>query len=217
MSALNEKPYISSEKYLEWERAAETRSEYFDGEIFLMAGGSIEHSTISLNVGSELRNQLKGKSCRAFESNMKIAVPEMRWFAYPDASVVCGEPLFRDDQRDVILNPTLIVEVLSPSTESFDRGKKFARYQCLESFTDYLLIAQDEPRVEHFVRQANGVWLLTITEGIDKQISLPAIACRLLMREMYDRVEFVVKRNVAGKRRKPQTTASRKPTKLKKR
>jgi Uma2 family endonuclease len=199
MSALVEETYYSPDEYLALERAAEEKSEYLDGIIYLMSGGTVEHSTISLNIGSELRAQLKGKRCRAFESNMKIGIPDSRLFSYPDASVVCGEPVFRDQYRDVIINPTVIVEVLSSSTERFDRGKKFARYQQLESFTDYVLIAQDEPRVEHFAKQANGTWILTIVEGLENQLHLPSLDCVLSRNEIYDRVKFPKEE---GKRKK---------------
>lgn len=190
MSALEEEKVFTPEQYLELEREAEERHEYLDGLIYLMSGGSLKHSSICVNVSGELRQLLKGKPCRVLEANMKVGTEKSSLFSYPDVSVVCGKPTFHDKHQDVLTNPTAIIEVLSPSTERFDRGRKFARYQSIESFTDYVLIAQDEPRVEHFARQANGTWILTVATDLKSAIKIPSIACRLKLAEVYERIEF---------------------------
>ncbi len=190
MSALQKEKIYKPDQYLELERAAEERHEYLDGQIYLMSGGSPKHNTICVNVIRDLSNQLKGKSCQVFESNMKVGTETSGLFSYPDVSVACGEPTFHDNHQDVLTNPSVIIEVLSPSTERFDRGKKFARYQRFDSFTDYILITQDEPRVEHFARQANGTWILTVATGLKSKIEITSIACTLKLSEVYDRIKF---------------------------
>ncbi|MBI3650799.1 MAG: Uma2 family endonuclease [Acidobacteria bacterium] len=208
MSALRKEKLYTPEQYLELERAAEERHEYLDGQIYLMSGGSPKHSTICVNVSGELRFQLKGKPCQVFEANMKVGTSTSSLFSYPDVSVVCGEPAIHDKHRDVLTNPKVIIEVLSPSTERFDRGKKFARYQRFDSFTDYVLIAQDEPRVEHFARQANGTWVLTVATTLKSKIQIASIACALQLAEVYDRIEFAEEPPVkkSAKTAKPKKT-----------
>jgi Uma2 family endonuclease len=208
MSALEAEKIYTPEQYLEFEREAEERHEYLDGQIYLMSGGSLQHSAISVNVSGELRLQLKGKSCQVLEANMKVGTAISSQFSYPDVSVVCGEPKSHDKHQDILTNPSIIIEVLSPSTERFDRGKKFARYQRIDSFTDYILIAQDEPRVEHFARQANGTWILTVATGLKSKIKLTSIACTLKLSEVYDRIQFEQEEPV----RKKAISSSRKKT-----
>lgn len=190
MSALESEKIYTPEEYLAFERNAEERHEYLDGQIYLMSGGSPKHSSICVNTIIDLGLQLRKKPCQIFEANMKVGAETSSQFSYPDASVVCGETKFHDTHQDVLTNPSVIIEVLSPSTERFDRGKKFARYQRIESFTDYILIAQDEPRVEHFARQANGTWILTVATGLKSKIKLTSIACTLKLSEVYDRIQF---------------------------
>ena len=149
------KPYITPEQYLELERQAETKSEYFAGEIFAMAGASPEHNLISGNAFGVLWSQLRDRPCTAYGSDMKVRSTQEH-YAYPDVTVVCGEAQFGGEEREVLLNPTLIVEVLSPSTEAWDRGGKFEQYRQRESLQEYLLIAQDRPHVERYARQSNG-------------------------------------------------------------
>jgi len=186
------------EEYLYMERQAIERSQYIDGQIFAMAGESLEHSTLCCNLTALLVVQLKGKNCRAVPANMKIQSGAMRqgqhagMFSYADASVVCGEPRFNDQHNDVLLNPTVIFEVLSPSTESFDRGDKFLRYRThLETLSDYVLLSADKPLVEHFQRQAGGLWLYAGIEGLLANLELPSIGCCLPLAEIYDRVEWI--------------------------
>lgn len=201
MSAVKPLHRCTVEEYLALERAAEERSQYIDGEIYTMAGESLAHSTISANLIGVLHQHLRGQPCRVLTPNMKIRsgpVPAGRMsaqgmYSYPDASVVCGQPLFHDEHRDVLLNPTVLFEVLSPATESFDRGEKFRRYRThLETLTDYVLIAQDRPVVDWFHRQDGGGWLLRGVEGLDAVLELPEIGCMLSLAELYDRVEFPV-------------------------
>jgi Uma2 family endonuclease len=192
-------PIYSTEEYLEFERNADERHEFLDGEIFAMAGESTRHSTVCINLSGELYNKLKGKSCRAFSPNMKVQSGHFfkqkktskGLFSYPDLTVVCGEPQFLDDNSDVLMNPKVIFEVLSPATEAFDRGEKFSRYRAWnETLTDYILIWQDIPVVEHFQRQDNHHWLLTIVEGVESTLEIASIECSIKLADLYDRLEF---------------------------
>ena len=179
------------EEYLEFERKAETRHEYLDGLVFEMAGERLAHSQISVNLAGELRTQLKGKPCQALSPNMKVRTAESGLFAYPDLTIVCGEPLFHDKHRDVLLNPRVIFEVLSPSTERYDRGKKFMRYSsAIETLTDYILVSQDMPLLEHLERQGDGRWLHALVRGLSERLYLKSIDCEIHSSEVYDRVEF---------------------------
>jgi Uma2 family endonuclease len=185
-------PYLRAtvEEYLRHERESPERCEYLDGQIYQMAGESLEHSTINANVTGRLMMRLLGKPCRVLSPNMKIRTSRNGLFSYPDAAVVCGDAQFHDNRRDIVTNPTVIIEVLSPSTESYDRAEKFFCYQQLESLIDYLLIAQDEPRIEHFTRQPNGQWLYALTRGLDASVYIASLECRLKLAEVYDRIEF---------------------------
>jgi Uma2 family endonuclease len=155
-----------------------------------MAGGSKEQSLISGNVITELNLQLRNRPCEVHTSDMRVQVAEAGPYTYPDATIVCGEALFADAEVDTLLNPTVIVEVLSPTTEAWDRGGKFEGYQQIASLREYVLIAQDRARVERFARQAEGQWLLTVATGLDSAITLPSIGCELKLREAYRKVDF---------------------------
>ena len=192
------KPFLSPQEYLAREREAETKSEYYDGETFAMAGGSEEHSLIAVNVAGALNFQLAERPCKVYNSDMRVRVEEDGPYAYPDVSVVCGEAEFADEERDNLLNPTVIVEVLSPTTEAWDRGGKFERYQQRASLQEYVLIAQDRPRVERYVRQGEEEWLLTVTTGLAGRVSLSSIECELRLAEVYRKVTFP---EDAGRRR----------------
>jgi len=183
--------------YLDFERRSTERHQFVDGEIFAMAGESLEHSTISANIIISLGLQLRGKPCRVLSPNMKIRSGPVEGrgmkglFSYADASVVCGEPRFHDSHKDVLLNPKLIVEVLSPSTEAFDRGDKFLRYSTfLDSFTDYLLVSTVEPRLEHFLKETANQWLYTCISGMDGNLPLLELGCQLELTEVFDGVKF---------------------------
>lgn len=189
MSAL-EKPRYTPEQYLEWERAAPVKSEYFDGQIFAMAGASLEHNLITLNIGGEVRQQLKGRPCLTFSNDMRVKVSESGLYTYPDVVVVCGERTFSDAVQDTLENPTVIFEVLSPTTEAYDRGAKFAQFRRLPSLQEYVVVSQTEFLVEQFVRQADGNWLFLEASGEAASVSLPTLAVTLPLSEIYDRVEF---------------------------
>jgi len=181
---------FTPEEYLALERRAEYRSEYFNGEIFAMAGASREHNLIAGNAFASLHAQLKGRRCEAYPGDMRVQVSQTGLYTYPDVVVVCGEPQFADAEVDTLLNPTLIVEVLSTTTEAYDRGSKFEQYCTLESLAEYVLIAQDRYRVERFVRQPDGQWLFSAANRLDQVISLASIDCRLPLAEVYDRLSL---------------------------
>jgi Uma2 family endonuclease len=178
---------ISTAEYLELERAAEERHELIDGEMFAMAGGSEEHSLIAANVCSELRGALRPKPCKVYTSDMRIRIETMNRCTYADVTAVCGPPRFLDEKRDTLLNPTAVFEVLSDSTESYDRGEKFAGYRTLPSLQEYVLVSQKQELVEHFHRQADGSWLLRVY-GAGESVSLPSLACELAVDEVYLKV-----------------------------
>ncbi len=177
--------YLSPEEYLAIERQAEYKSEYVDGVMYAMAGGSERHNLIAGNLITELNIQLREAPCRVYPSDLKVGVPNSKRFFYPDVSVVCGEVEFADEGKDVILNPILIVEVLSESTAAFDRGKKFQSYQQIESLQEYLLVSQEEFVVEHYLRQEEGHWLYTKVSTLDDAIALPTMKCQLALRAIY--------------------------------
>jgi Uma2 family endonuclease len=184
------KLWYTPEQYLEMDRQAEFKSEYLAGQILAMAGASEEHNIITLNVTTDLRVQLRGGPCRPFSGDMRVSVGGADMYVYPDVVVVCGERQYADDRRDVLLNPTLIVEVLSPTTEAFDRGDKFVGYRQSKSLQEYVLIAQDRPHVEQYVRQPDGRWLLSEAQGLQAVVDLPSIQARLALSEVYDGVPF---------------------------
>ena len=176
-------------EYLHLERAATYRSEYFRGEIFAMAGGSPQHSRIKTNVTSQLNSQLKGQPCTTYDSDLRIKC-QTGLYTYPDASVICADLEFDDDQRDTVLNPTLLIEVLSKSTEAYDRGKKFDNYRSIPSLREYVLVSQDEPTIQRFLRNDDNTWTLTAVAGLDQTIPLRSIGIDLPLSEVYERVDF---------------------------
>src|SRR5205085_7438985 len=182
--------YLSPDEYLAIERKAEFKSEYVDGVLYAMAGGSERHNLIAGNTLTALNNQLREVACRVYPSDLKIRMPNSRRFFYPDVSVVCGETQFADEERDVILNPILIVEVLSESTAAFDRGKKFQSYQQIEALQEYLLVSQDEFVVEHFLRQEDQHWLYTKVSVPDSYVVLPTLRCQLTLSAIYNKVTW---------------------------
>ena len=188
--SVHHKPLLTPEEYLAIERRAETKSEYFGGEIFLLAGASERHNLIVANLVGEFRSQLKKRSCKVYPSDMRVKIQATGLHTYPDVVVVCGEPKFEDDHKDTLLNPTLIVEVLSDSTEAYDRGKKFDHFRTVDSLSDYLLVAQDHPKVEYYTRQPNGKWLLSVFNNLQEVIELAEVACELPLNEIYDKVEL---------------------------
>jgi Uma2 family endonuclease len=190
MSAVPVEPFYMPEEYLALERAAPTKSEYFNGRIYAMAGASREHNLLAGNLFAVLHSRLRERPCEVFMGDMRVRIAATDAFTYPDVVVACGDiRIQRDDHLDTLLNPVVIVEVLSPSTEAFDRGDKFAHYRRLESLQEYALVAQDRTRVEQFTRQGEQ-WLLTERAGLDAALELPAIQSAVPLREIYRRVEF---------------------------
>ena len=182
------KTLLTPAEYLALERRAETKSEYLNGQMFAMVGASRAHNLIAVNLAAELRQQLKGRPCETYATDMRVRIPATGLYTYPDVIVVCGVPVFEDDYVDTLLNPTLIVEVLSESTESYDRGRKFSHYRSVESIAEYLLVAQDEYRVEQFVKQPDGRWLLSDVRTLEGVVELASTQCELRLQEIYDRV-----------------------------
>ncbi|HKP11013.1 MAG TPA: Uma2 family endonuclease [Blastocatellia bacterium] len=181
--------HYTPEEYLEMERAAEFKSEYLEGQIYAMSGGSRVHARVTFSLYVEVGSQLK-PPCFGMSNDMKVRTSYSGLYAYPDLIVVCGEPVFHDEKSDVLLNPKVIFEVLSPSTETYDRTEKFFRYQMIESFTDYVLIAQSEPRVEHFSRHPNSGWVFNYVKGLDNSLCIDSIGCTLELARIYSGVEF---------------------------
>ena len=184
------KAYVTPEEYLTLERQAEYKSEYYDGEIFAMTGASVRHNRITLNIGSELTIRLRDSDCQAFTSDMRVHVPATGLYTYPDVVAICGKPELQDEHVDTLLNPVLIVEVLSKSTSRYDRIEKFSHYRSIPSFAEYLLVSQDEYRVEDNARQPDGRWLLTEIRGKDGRVELASVGCALALSDIYDRVSF---------------------------
>lgn len=180
------------EEYLRSEQDAAERHEYYHGEVFAMAGGTPDHSLVINNFNGELRNRLKGKPCRVYESNLRVRAGRAGRYAYPDSSVICGERQFDplDPRQETVVNPTLLAEVLSPSTETWDRGGKFQGYQQIESLREYVLVSTDKPLVETFLRQSGGTWLYAAAAGPDARVVLKSVGVELPLVEIYDGVEF---------------------------
>jgi Uma2 family endonuclease len=175
---------------LEIERAAEFKSEYYNGRMYAMSGASYKHVVITCNLSRELGNILKKRPCTVLTNDLRLRVAPGGLYTYPDLVVVCGEPQFADNQADTLLNPLLIVEILSPSTEAYDRGFKFAQYRTLESLREYALVSQQEPRVEVFRRQSGGEWLLSDSAGLDAACRFDSVDCAVALAEVYDKVTF---------------------------
>ena len=190
MSALTHPKHLSVEDYLVAERAAEFRSEYVGGEVFAMAGTTIQHNLICSNLGAILNGQLKNRPCYSFTSDMKVWINAADTFAYPDASALCGEIEVYDDRKDIITNPSFIAEVLSESTEAYDRGNKFDAYASLASFREYLLVSQTELKAERRLRNDDDSWELRTFTDPDALIALPSVGCELRLGDLFDKVEF---------------------------
>lgn len=188
MGSAAAQPRYTSVEYLALERLAETKSEYVDGAIVAMSGASRAHILVTGNIGRDLNLQLRGRPCEVYVADMRVKVSETGLYTYPDVAVACGDIRFEDAHVDTLLNPIVIVEVLSPPTEAYDRGAKFAHYRRLPSLQEYLLAAQDRPNVERYVRQGDG-WLLSEAIGLHGTVHLAAIDCELALREIYDKVQ----------------------------
>lgn len=176
---------MTPEEYLEFERAAETKHEYYNGDLFATAGPSYTHALIVGRLGAEFGIQLRTRGCDVIMSNLRVRVSRHGLCAYPDLIVVCGPPQFADDQQDTLLNPTVLIEVLSPSTEAHDRAFKFAEYRKLESLQEYVLVSQQEARTEVFSRRAAGQWLMTDFIGPEAECRLESVECSFLLSRIY--------------------------------
>ncbi|HEY0099857.1 MAG TPA: Uma2 family endonuclease [Pyrinomonadaceae bacterium] len=182
--------YITPGEYLALERQTEYKHEYFDGEIFAMVGASRKQNLITVNITRELSQQLKGKPYEVYSSDMRIRIPNANIYTYADLTVACGEPKFEDAQVDTLLNPVLIVEVLSKSTASYDRRQKFAFYRTIESLSDYILVSQESFHVEQYTKQTDNRWLLSDFRSMEDALQLDSVQCSLALREIYDKVSL---------------------------
>ncbi|HEX9668230.1 MAG TPA: Uma2 family endonuclease [Thermoanaerobaculia bacterium] len=181
-------PRMSVAEYLAFERRqVETKNEFLDGELLAMTGASRKHVLLVGNMLTALNPQLRDRGCEVYTNDMRVRIPATNSYLYPDVAIAC-DPRFEDAEVDTLLNPKVIVEVRSPSTEAYDRGIKFAHYRTLESLTEILLIAQDRVHVEHFARQASDRWLLVEIDDLGRVLDLPSVGARLPLREVYDRV-----------------------------
>jgi Uma2 family endonuclease len=180
----------SEEEYLEFEETSKIRYEYLRGLVYPLFGDTKAHIDIVNNLIRLFRNQLLERPCKAYAYDLKVKVAAARFYAYPDVVVVCGEHSFESDKPAILLNPALIIEVPSPSTEKHDRTNKFQQYQLLDSLQEYLLVSQDKAQIERYLRQANGEWALTEAIGLDAVLELPTIGCTLTLSDVYRKVEF---------------------------
>jgi len=183
--------WISPEEYLNIERRATYRSEYLNGEMFAMAGATRQHNRISSNVVSEINQHIKSRDCNVYSSDLRVHVPSTGYFTYPDIVITCGKEEFTDAYNDVLVNPLVIMEILSDSTASIDRGKKFEQYRELASCVEYLLIEQRTPHIEQYILHDSQEWRYRDIRGIDEQVTIQAIDCTLSLRDIYHKVELL--------------------------
>jgi Uma2 family endonuclease len=179
---------LSAAEYLARERAAETKSEYYAGEVFAMTGASLRHSLVVANLMHVLTTQLRNRDCNVVANDLRVRVPETDSYVYPDVVAFCGEPRLEDAELDTLLNPTLIIEVLSPSTADFDRGGKLEHYRTIESLAEVLILAQDRAHAEHWLRQPDGHWLFQEAGSTDAVLRLESVGCELKLTDAYHRV-----------------------------
>ena len=180
-------PRLTPEEYLRMERAADYRSEYYDGQMLAMSGGTYPHVLTISNVSRPLGNSLTGRGCKVVSSDLRVRASG-RTYCYPDVAVICGAPRFADDQRDTLVNPIVLVEVLSKSTEAHDRGLKFKEYRQIESLQEYVLVWQDEPRVEVFQRGPSTEWIFRDFNGLDGVCHLASVDCDVPLAAVYEGV-----------------------------
>jgi Uma2 family endonuclease len=187
------KPLLSPQEYLAQERRADCKSEYQRGEVFAMEGASYEHTLAKDNLAGETRSQLKNGPCRVLTSDMRVKVEATGPYTYPDIAIVCDEPRFEDAVFDTLLNPRVLVEVLSDSTEKYDRGAKFGHYRQIPSLQEYVLVSQDQPLVERYVRQPDRSWLLTVFEGLSQTFAFTSVPARIALADIYRGIMFTEK------------------------
>ena len=186
------KHHCTIEEYLLLERDALERHEFHDRKVLSMAGGAYFHSLINANVSREVGNAIHGKPCRVLDSKLKVGIATTRSFVYPDTTILCGAPRFdpRDPSGQTVVNPRVVIEVLSTTTEAYDRGEKFNRYRELDSFEEYVLIYQTKPSIETFYRQTDGTWLFTPCSGLEATAKIRSIGVDLLLSEVYGGIDF---------------------------
>jgi Uma2 family endonuclease len=184
------KPHFTPEQYLEIDEAAEFKREYYRGEMFAMSGATYAHNVITANTVHQIMNQLAKRPCSVCPSDMRVHTPRTGLYTYPDAVVICGEPKFLDQRETTLLNPTIIIEVLSPSTEAYDRGRKFEHYKSVDSVREYLLIDSERISVTLYRRKSESEWLLITENSLDGTVALESVDCRLALRDLYEKVEF---------------------------
>ena len=187
--ALSPVTKVTEEQYLAMDRAAEVRSEFLNGEMWAMSGASLRHIRLQGNLYATLRDLLRGSPCEPFLSDFRVRVSG-RMYAYPDLTIVCGKPKLADERQDILLNPHLIVEVLSPSTENYDRGLKFQHYRGIESLKEYILVEQARVLIEQYTRVGDGTWKLRDYQRLDDQLKLDSVGAALPLARIYDRVEL---------------------------
>ncbi|MCX6359458.1 MAG: Uma2 family endonuclease [Armatimonadetes bacterium] len=183
-------PRWTDAEYLAFERASDVRHEYLDGIVYGMSGGSVAHALLTAQLTAEVGLRLRGKPCRPYSADLRVHNAETGAYTYPDLTIVCGEPRVLDEQRDTLLNPTVVVEVLSPSTEAYDRSRKFAHYRRIPSLRDYILVSQEAPIIEVFSRREGDTWLYTPYEGLDASAEVPSIGCTVPLADIYAGVSF---------------------------
>ena len=191
------KRYTTEQEFLDFERTSTSKHEYYAGEMFAMAGGTITHNLIASNTLASLHGQVRGTRCRVINSDMRVKIIATGLQTYPDITILCGQPVFLDTSQDVILNPTIIIEVLSPSTERYDRGMKSQHYRTIETLQAYLLISQDKYHIEHYVRQENNQWLFNEAIGIEARIEIPSVNCALVLIDVYDTVNLTSEQSIS--------------------
>lgn len=190
MTAPHSQEYISEEEYLVFERASATKHEYYNGRVYAMTGAKEAQNLIAGNILAALHGQLRRKPCRVYPSDMRVKVLKTGLHTYPDIVVVCGQPAFADEVTDTVINPVVIVEVLPPSTERYDRGLKFQSYRAIDTLQDYLLVAQDHRHIEHFSRQSNGVWVLREAVEPSSTLHIASIDASLQLQDVYEKIDF---------------------------
>jgi len=188
--AIQSKPYYTAEQYFELERTSDSKHEYYDGEIFALAGGSENHNLLAANMSGILYNQLRKRPCKFYPSDMRVRIVKTGLYTYPDLSVVCGAVLFDENDPDTLLNPQAIIEILSSSTEKYDRGAKFENYRSIPTLKDYILVSQDKPLIEHYSWQRDNTWLLIVHDNPQSRVIIEAIECTLLLEDVYENIVF---------------------------
>lgn len=183
-------PYISEEEYLTFERASAAKHEYYNGRIYAMTGAKEPHNLISGNLVASLHGQLRQKPCRVYSSDMRVKILKTGLNTYPDVLVICGQPQFTDAARDTVVNPILVIEVLSKSTELYDRSMKFQHYRTIDTLRDYILIAQNKHHIEHFARQEGSLWVFQEATDVSSEIYIHSIECVLKLADVYEKVDF---------------------------